>query len=91
VLVEAKTVNGATGEPVRAAFAQLAEYQWRYEKRASPTRAKVVPWALFETQPNPDEIEFLEDHGVRVSWANSQLRRFSYGPATAATASVLGL
>jgi hypothetical protein len=90
ILIEAKTIGATTNKAVREAFAQLAEYTWRYRDSSS----KVLPvtrWALFESEPAEDEIRFLEDHDIRVTWAARSARRLIHGPATAKLAHAVGL
>ena len=91
VLVEAKTFNASSSEAVRAAFAQLAEYSWRYCDLNRSSSKSIRRWALLETEPTQDEVRFLEDHGVLVSWASKSTRRIIHGPMTAASAGSIGL
>jgi hypothetical protein len=91
VLVEAKTVSNGTRAEVRSAFAQLSEYLWLFGRTNPQERSRVRPWALFEQAPAPDEIEFLEDHKILVTWADGRRRRFVHGPTTADIAVTLGL
>jgi hypothetical protein len=82
VLVEAKTLgarSSTTGE-ARAAFAQLADYSWRYWREHR--NAVTARWALFERKPNDDDVEFLEHHGILVTWASTQRRVLIHGPRT---------
>jgi hypothetical protein len=83
LIVEAKTVSGATGPQTRAAFAQLCEYNWRLSRTSSTTSTRPILWALFEKEPEADEIEFLEHHKILVSWVSRKKGRFFHGPATA--------
>jgi len=88
LIVEAKTVSGATGPQTRAAFAQLCEYNWRLSRTSSTTSTRPILWVLFEKEPRRDEINFLEDHGICVSWVSRKRGRFFHGPATAKQAIV---
>lgn len=90
LLVEAKTIGSSTNEAVRAAFAQLAEYAWLYQK-GHPKGPVAAQWALFESRPTEDEVRFLEDHGVQVTWASRSSRRLVHSAGTAAKASVAGI
>jgi len=83
LIVEAKTVNHATSTEVRAAFAQLTEYAWRIRSQSHKASHKLLLWSLFEKQPEEDEIRFLEDHGILVSWVSSGRRRIYHSPKTA--------
>jgi len=83
LVVEAKTVSSDTPLEVRAALAQLLEYRWRMQRHKSSSKSDVVLWALFERPPSEDEIEFLEDQSILVSWAASRLQRICHGPQTA--------
>ena len=83
LIVEAKTVSADTAQEVRAALAQLLEYRWRIQRRKSSSKSEVVLWALFEKRPLEDEIEFLEDQSILVSWAASSKQRICHGPQTA--------
>jgi hypothetical protein len=89
-IIEAKTISGSTNDAVRAAFAQLAEYAWLHQQTA-PKELPATRWALFEREPSSEEIRFLEDHGVRVTWASRTRHRLFHGPATATTAAQQGL
>ena len=83
LVVEAKTVSSDTSLEVRAALSQLLEYRWRMQRHKSSSKSDVVLWALFERPPSEDEIEFLEDQSILVSWAASRLQRICHGPQTA--------
>lgn len=90
VVVEAKTISKSTNDAVRAAFAQLAEYAWLHQQahRKAPAALK---WALFESEPAEQEVRFLEDHDIIVTWASKSKRRFFHGPKSATHAFDLGL
>jgi hypothetical protein len=88
VLVEAKTVGSSTLLACRQAFAQLCEYEWRYRK-STGSDSKIHCWAVFEREPSLDEVEFLEDHGILVSWADKHARRFAHGARTGPRTAVL--
>lgn len=90
LLIEAKTVSQSTTKPVREAFAQLAEYSWRY-RQAAREPLPVTMWALFESELATDEVRFLEDNDIRVTWASHSMRRFIHGPNTAKKAPKVGL
>jgi hypothetical protein len=82
VVIEAKTFSRSSSVESRQAFAQLAEYSWRYKRsRKSPTR-EISQWALFERQPDPDDVEFLEHHQILVSWVAQRSKRLTHGPLT---------
>jgi hypothetical protein len=81
-IVEAKTVSGATGPQARAAFAQLCEYSWRLSRASSKTSVQPVLWAIFEKEPNREEIQFLEHYKILVSWTSRSKGRFFHGHAT---------
>lgn len=83
IIVEAKTVSGATVGEVRSAFAQLMEYGWRVERRGKSKSARATLWALFEKEPKLDEIEFLEDHDILVSWISKKNKRVIHSKKTA--------
>jgi len=83
LIVEAKTVSADTDQEVRAALAQLFEYRWLIQRRKSSSISDVVLRALFEKRPSEDEIEFLEDQSILVSWAASRQQRICHGPQTA--------
>lgn len=83
LIVEAKTVNQVTSTEVRAAFAQLTEYAWRIRQRHEKKAQKLLLWSLFEKQPEEDEIRFLEDHGILVSWVSRGRRRIYHSAKTA--------
>lgn len=82
ILVEAKTFNGSSLQETRQAFAQLAEYMWRFKKKNPRRREILVPWALFESEPHAEDVAFLEDHGVLVAWASKKAKRLYFGPQT---------
>jgi hypothetical protein len=82
LIVEAKTVRADTAPEVRAALAQLLEYRWRMQRHKSSSKSDVVLWALFERPPSEDEIGFLEDQSILVSWAASSQQRICHGPQT---------
>jgi len=82
LLIEFKTISGATRKPVREAFAQLHEYAWRHQMRNPNDVRKVHSWAVFERRPGDDDIHFLEDSGLLVSWASTQARRLLHGDET---------
>jgi hypothetical protein len=83
LIVEAKTISSDTSPEVRAAFAQLFEYRWRIQRGERSARSDVQLWALFEKRPTDDEIGFLEDQSILVSWAAASQRRICHGPHTA--------
>jgi hypothetical protein len=60
LVVEAKTITGSGSGAVRAAFAQLAEYSWKYRDLNELTTSAIRSWAFFEFDPTLDEIRFLE-------------------------------
>jgi hypothetical protein len=91
LIVEAKTVSGATSPQTRAAFAQLCEYNWRLSRTSSTTSTRPILWALFEKEPEADEIEFLEHHKILVSWVSRKKGRFFHGPATTKQAIIRNL
>ena len=91
IIVEAKTVSGTTAIEVRSAFAQLVEYGWRTERRARSPRSKPLLWALFETQPKSEEIEFLEDQSILVSWVSKTNKRVIHSGKTGRNAVVRNL
>lgn len=88
LLIEGKTVTGSTRQPVRDAFAQLHEYDWRY-KRTIPVGEPIIRWALLESEPKDDEVAFLEAHDIHVSWISKG--RFVHGPRTAQVAFEIGM
>lgn len=90
IVVEAKTIGKSTNEAVRAAFAQLAEYTWTYQQQHQKAPA-TLKWALFEKEPTEQEVRFLEDHDIIVTWASKSKRRFFHGPKSAPRAFDLGL
>ena len=83
IIVEAKTVSGATVGEVRSAFAQLMEYGWRVERRGKSKGMRATLWALFEKEPKLEEIEFLEDHNLLVSWISKKNKRVIHSKKTA--------
>lgn len=83
LIVEAKTVNSDTSQEVRSAFAQLEEYAWRLQRGSRNQKRRVMLWALFEKQPTSDEIQFLEDHAILVSWATPRAGRIVHSVQTA--------
>jgi len=91
LIVEAKTVNSSTSQEVRAAFAQLKEYAWRLHQGRNQSHQKVILWALLEKEPTPDEIRFLEDHSVLISWATHQLKRIVHSQKTALNPAIRSL
>lgn len=82
ILVEAKTLNGSSLQETRQAFAQLAEYTWRFKKRNPRRTELVIPWALFESEPHAEDVAFLEDHEIFVAWASKKAKRLYFGPQT---------
>lgn len=91
LIVEAKTVSGATANEVRSAFAQLMEYGWRVERKGKPKVPKPLLWAVFEKEPKQDEIEFLEYHMIMVSWVSKKSHRIIHSNKTARKLSTRGL
>ena len=91
ILVEAKTFNESSSQAVRGAYAQLAEYAWKYCEINGASPKSILRWALFESQPTVDEIRFLEAHDVLVSWALKAKRRLIHGPGTNSKAVAVGL
>lgn len=89
VIIEAKTIGTSTTIEARGAFAQLAEYSWRFQ-RGKPS-ADVVKWALFERKPSDDDVEFLEHYGLLVSWASASKRVLEHGARTLRHPVVQGL
>jgi len=83
LIVEAKTVSHATSTEVRAAFAQLTEYAWRIRRESGGEETRLVLWSLFEKKPEDDEIRFLEDHDILVSWVSQGRKRVLHSPKTA--------
>ena len=81
IILEAKTISGSSSEAVRAAFAQLKEYGWRVE-RSKRKDTNLILWALFEKEPKSDEIEFLEDQEIYVSWISQGKKRLIHGDHT---------
>jgi hypothetical protein len=82
IIVEAKTVSKTTATEVRAAFAQLVEYGWRTERKARTAGSKPLLWALFEVEPTKEEIEFLEDQSIFVSWVSNRNKRIIHSEKT---------
>lgn len=82
ILVEAKTINGSSLQEARQAFAQLAEYTWRFKKKNPRRKELLIPWSLFESEPHAEDIAFLEDHGILVAWASKKAKRLYFGPQT---------
>lgn len=82
LLIEFRTITCSTSKPVREAFAQLHEYRWRHRMLHPQDRWNVDLWAVFEKCPNDDDIGFLEDSGVLVSWVSREARRFLHGKDT---------
>jgi len=91
ILVEAKTFNESSSQAVRGAYAQLAEYAWKYCEINQASAKSILRWALFESPPTVDEIRFLEAHDVLVSWALKAKRRLIHGPGTNSKAIAVGL
>jgi len=87
IIVEAKTIKHRSAQDVRNAFSQLFEYRWRSTKNQSHPKP-VLLWALFEQEPKADEVQFLEDHGLLVSWASRGYKRILHGPSTGRNPSV---
>lgn len=90
LLAEFKTVGSATRQPVRDAFAQLHEYAWRHRQMTSHDPRRVWLWAVFERAPSAEEVGFLEDHDILVSWASRARKRVLHGPRSGAMLSQLG-
>ena len=84
VIVEAKTVSGQTIDEVRAAFSQLVEYGWRAKRQMKSIKEQPVLWALFEKEPKPEEVEFLHDQSILVSWVSKSGRRVIHSLQTSA-------
>jgi len=82
LIVEAKTVKSNTSQEVRGAFAQLEEYAWRLRQGQSKKR-RLLLWALFEKEPTTDEIHFLEDHSILVSWVTRRGKRLVHSSQSA--------
>jgi len=82
LLIEFKTITRSTFKPVREAFAQLHEYDWRNQMLHPRDLRKVHRWAVFERRPDDDDIQFLEDSGLLVSWASKRSRRLVHGDET---------
>jgi hypothetical protein len=91
LIVEAKTISKLTAREVRAAFAQLSEYSWRFSKNLSRTAPRPLLWAVFERQPKADEIAFLEHHSILVSWTSHGKKRLIHSAATALNPEVQAL
>ena len=81
IIVEAKTIKHRSAQDVRDAFSQLSEYRWRSTRNQGYLKP-VLLWALFEKEPKKDEVQFLEDHGLLVSWASRRHKRILHGPRT---------
>lgn len=90
VVVEAKTISKSTSDAVRAAFAQLCEYAWLYTQRENSVLTP-LKWALFESEPDAQAVQFLEDHDIVVSWSSKSKRRFFHGPRSGSRAFDAGL
>lgn len=82
LLIEFKTVARSASKAVREAFAQLCEYDWRHGMLHPRDTSKVHRWAVFERQPSKDDVRFLEDSRILVSWANSTAKRLIHGKET---------
>ena len=91
LIVEAKTIPKLTAREVRAAFAQLSEYSWRFSKTLKATAPRPMLWAVFEKQPKADEIAFLEHHSILVSWTSHGKKRLIHSAATAMNREVQSL
>jgi hypothetical protein len=91
LIVEAKTISKLTSSEVRAAFAQLSEYSWRFSKNLKKTAPRPLLWAVFEKRPKLDEIAFLEHHSILVSWTSRGKKRLIHSAATALNREVQAL
>jgi hypothetical protein len=78
ILIEVKTSTGPSIGSVRDAFAQLHEYRWLNSRTTQP-HEKLQLWAVFESEPKPEEVQFLEDHNIIVTWVIRRLGRFAHG------------
>jgi hypothetical protein len=91
IIIEAKTITNNSMSEVRAAFAQLTEYSWRHLRNSRTELKKPILWAFFESEPKQDEIEFLEDHSILVSWISCRDKRIIHSRKTIANSIVKGL
>jgi len=77
VIVEGKSNSRGRGrEEARQAFGQLHEYQW-YFSRTERKKMDYQLWVAFQNQPEEAVIEFLDDHGLLVSWYQNNRLSFS--------------
>ncbi len=88
LLIEVKTFSGPSIGPVRDAFAQLHEYRW-LNSRTKQAHRMVKLWAVFESEPKPEEVQFLEAARITVSWVVERLGRFAHGPRSINTIQAL--
>jgi hypothetical protein len=91
LLIEFKTIKASTTQPVRDAFSQLHEYKWRYRNRYPSARNAIHLWAIFERQPSADDLSFLEDSGLLVSWVDKKMRRVLHNERTRDRLDALGV
>lgn len=71
VILEAKSsAQGEGRDEARQAFGQLYEYRWLF-RQSSDRRFKYCLWALFESRPDSNVVQFMEDHNIVVSWAGA--------------------
>ena len=91
LLAEFKTIGRSTYKPVREAFAQLHEYAWRRRALQKKDNRQVLLWAIFESKPQQDDVEFLEDADVLVSWANRSTTRIQHGKTSQRRLARLGV
>lgn len=82
LLIEFKTIGRSTFQAVRDAFAQLHEYRWRYRSLQPADGRDIDMWAVLERRPEDDDVRFLEDLGLLVSWASPAGRRLDHGVGT---------
>ncbi len=70
VIVEAKSsAQGEGRDEARQAFGQLYEYRWLF-RQSSDRRFNYCLWALFESRPDSNVVQFMEDHKIVVGWAS---------------------